>query len=618
MTESLAYLTATWALLAIVLAVERPTALRQLAALAAVGVAILAAGAVRSPSTPLFCSRSSLAHCLLPERRALGWRGAANALAGRGLARARGRPRSWSGRSFAAGAPEMRSAVTGPSCACTTSRPSEVARPARGRARAVSRVSPSPSRRSSSPRSSRARGRAPSGTRRSSPPSRRSTPPRSRPRRSWSPRRPTPGSRTDRLHDRYLFYVVPLWLIVLVWWMRRRCAAAASRDADRDRPRSALALLFPFRQLELQDGVKLFSAVGTAFPPRSRRSQARRSPERRDARPRGAAARGGLPAARRRPEGRVRGARRGLPRERAARLGPRLQPAREGGLRRSRPGAALGGRARARGASVTVLESFCEDAITERDSYFLTEFFNDSIDDVVKLAGEPRRAGSAPTAASFSSTGAGRSRPSYVVAQPGVRLDGTELGSGTAAELVLWEVSRPVRVRGRRRRAGDPRASAWSCLPDRRGRRPPARRLSADYEDARNAYGSGPLPARERGRALRARSEPVARRPQPVAAVEEAVRGLERLPRAAAPCETEHLLEAEGEAVARALAAVEALGGRDRRPPARRAADPHRLRRPASVDPDAPPVGPSGDLEHGHAAWLSPTWMPSSRSMNFG
>ena len=59
----------------------------------------------------------------------------------------------------------------------------------------------------------------------------------------------------DRLHDRYGFYLVPLWLVALVWWLasglpRPRVAAAIGAVAT-----LALALILPFAQLANEAGI---------------------------------------------------------------------------------------------------------------------------------------------------------------------------------------------------------------------------------------------------------------------------------------------------------------------------------------------------------------------------
>jgi hypothetical protein len=253
-----------------------------------------------------------------------------------------------------------------------------------------------------------------------------------------------PGVEIDRLHDRYVFYVVPLWLVVLTWWV----TAGAPRPRTLARLGAvlalALALLFPFGQLELQDGVKLFSAVGTAFPAALEEIAGSTVA--------GAivtlVAVGLLLAAVFRKQSPAKLAFGALvavflvnsllvwgrafnPPERAVFDGPGLE---KRWVDQGVPD----------DATVTILESSCEDAVLERDSYFLTEFFNDSIGDVVALTAEDPGARVGADGAVLLPSG--RSLEArYVVAQPGARLDGVRIGSGTSAALVLWEVTGPVR-----------------------------------------------------------------------------------------------------------------------------------------------------------------------------
>ena len=84
---------------------------------------------------------------------------------------------------------------------------------------------------------------------------------------------------------------------------------------------------------------------------------------------------------------------------------------------------------------------------------YLTEFFNrsleraayigDSIPDGLPIrrvdVATRRRAGDATDEPLLAD---------YVVTQPGIELDGDELGRGTAANLVLWRTDGPVRVVG--------------------------------------------------------------------------------------------------------------------------------------------------------------------------
>lgn len=109
--------------------------------------------------------------------------------------------------------------------------------------------------------------------------------------------------------------------------------------------------------------------------------------------------------------------------------------------------------ANARVTKLYLDNDLCPSSAVTRHALYLTEFFNakvhraayidDSIPDglpiervdvgaggrLVNLAGEPLVA-------------------DYVYTQPGIELDGTKVGSGTAANLVLWQVGGPVKIVG--------------------------------------------------------------------------------------------------------------------------------------------------------------------------
>jgi hypothetical protein len=105
-------------------------------------------------------------------------------------------------------------------------------------------------------------------------------------------------------------------------------------------------------------------------------------------------------------------------------------------------------------ASVTKLyvDTSCQSAL-ERHALFLTEFFNSTVDRAAYVSG------SVPDGLPIERVAVSRSgalelspgnplRADYVYTQPGVELAGHRLGEGTAARLVLWQVDGPVRVVG--------------------------------------------------------------------------------------------------------------------------------------------------------------------------
>jgi dolichyl-phosphate-mannose-protein mannosyltransferase len=448
MTESLAYLASTWALLAIVLALERPTVLRQVAALAAIGVAILARPQFFSIYAAYLLALV-LAQWLLPER-GLDWRGL------RML---------WpTGASLALGVllfvlgPLLRGERPGDVFGQydTLLRSYDVATLGKWLVQhaaglelylAVVPVAVSPivltlffarAREGSERHAAFVAAFATLNAAALAVASIVVT------------TQDDPGLEIDRLHDRYLFYVVPLWLIVLVWWIVNGAPRPRTPMRVGIALAAVLALLFPYRDLDLEDGVKLFSGPGTAFPAAVDEIAGSTIV--------GAvvtlllvglllvaAWRGATKAAVwalvvvfavnsllvwgrafNPPEGAV-FADQGLERRWVDERVPE-------------------------GASVTMLESSCDGSVLERDSYFLTEFFNGSIGDVLDLVD---RQPAARIAADGTVLEDGAPlEADYVVAQPGARLQGTRLGSGTAAGLELWRVSGPVRVEGVTEREG--------------------------------------------------------------------------------------------------------------------------------------------------------------------
>ena len=90
MTESLAFLTAAWALYAIALALERPTLYRQLAVLAAIATAFLTRAAARC-AVPLVARGLVVLWLIAAAAQSADTRRARPAVAERAPARARGR-----------------------------------------------------------------------------------------------------------------------------------------------------------------------------------------------------------------------------------------------------------------------------------------------------------------------------------------------------------------------------------------------------------------------------------------------------------------------------------------------------------------------------------------------
>jgi hypothetical protein len=258
----------------------------------------------------------------------------------------------------------------------------------------------------------------------------------------------------DRLHDRYGFYLVPLWLVGFVAWLasglpRPRVAAAIGAVAT-----VALALILPFAQLANEAGI---DTVPGALWVRIEAELAGPGP-----------ASGGLALALfvvgllaatfLLPRGIARLA---LPAAVAVGFAAmsyfawqRIVDAPEdlvfaGGLER----AWIDDRV-APDTSVTKLyvDTNCESAL-ERHALFLTEFFNATVDRAAYVEGSVpdglpiERVDVSPSGELELSAG-NPLRAEYVYTQPGVGLAGRRVATGTAADLVLWRVDGPVRVVG--------------------------------------------------------------------------------------------------------------------------------------------------------------------------
>jgi hypothetical protein len=260
------------------------------------------------------------------------------------------------------------------------------------------------------------------------------------------------------LHDRYLFYVVPLWLVVLFLWL-----VSAER-----RPRIAVAIgmglallpaVLPLAEQREHTGGWRFNALGSSVAKVVA-----------DAVHSDAAARLVLSALGLVLVGSVL-----LLRARAA-------PVVVGALTLAFAvnGAAawatavdppqskvFAGAASSRswvdervppGASVTMLYVPCDGLVTAdrleltSNSFLMTEFFNSSIGPTVSVGAEP--SGSTHLDADGSVLlGSGKHlEADYVLAQPGLRVHGRRIAEGTSARLALWHVGGAVGIDGLRPR----------------------------------------------------------------------------------------------------------------------------------------------------------------------
>jgi hypothetical protein len=258
----------------------------------------------------------------------------------------------------------------------------------------------------------------------------------------------------DRLHDRYGFYLVPLWLVGFVAWLasglpRPRVAAAIGAVAT-----VALALILPFAQLANEAGI---DTVPGALWVRIEAELAGPGP-----------ASGGLALALfvvgllaatfLLPRGIARLA---LPAAVAVGFAAmsyfawqRIVDAPEdlvfaGGLER----AWIDDRV-APDTSVTKLyvDTNCESAL-ERHALFHPHFFNATVDRAAYVEGSvpdglPNERVDVSPSGELELSAGNPLRAEYVYTQPGVGLAGRRVATGTAADLVLWRVDGPVRVVG--------------------------------------------------------------------------------------------------------------------------------------------------------------------------
>jgi hypothetical protein len=257
------------------------------------------------------------------------------------------------------------------------------------------------------------------------------------------------GGGDHRIHDRYLFYLVPLWLVLLLAWFERGAPT---------RPASAAALggcvavllpaLLPIQDLDVNDGSKVFNAVATVLPAAVATaveptfwlgrigfvlaalalvSAALLLPRRREDVALGALicvfALSSIIAW-------------------AHAFEPNEAKVFASGLERRWVDERVPS-----GSDVTVLTVECPNSTLARDSFVLTEFFNGTIEDVVDLAGELKDANAREDGSVVLHSGA-PVEADYLVSQPGLRVGGERLAEGTNARLVLWDTEGAVRIDG--------------------------------------------------------------------------------------------------------------------------------------------------------------------------
>jgi len=258
----------------------------------------------------------------------------------------------------------------------------------------------------------------------------------------------------DRLHDRYGFYLLPLWLIGLVVWLAGGLPRPLLAGALGAIAAVAFALILPFGQLANEAGI---DTVPGALWVRIEAELAGPGP-----------ASGHLAlalfvvallAATFLLPRRI--AVVALPLAVAATFAATSYLAWQRMIEAPEDAVFAGGLTRTwiddrlpADAAVTKLyvDTSCESAL-ERHALFLTEFFNETVDRAAYVAGSVpdglpiERVDVGPSGLLEKSPG----NPlvaDYVFTQPGVRLAGSRIAEGTNAHLALWHVGGPVRVVG--------------------------------------------------------------------------------------------------------------------------------------------------------------------------
>ena len=258
----------------------------------------------------------------------------------------------------------------------------------------------------------------------------------------------------DRLHDRYVFYYLPLWLVGLVVWLAAGLPRPLLATALGAVAALALPFILPFHQLANEAGI---DTVPGALWVRIETELAGPGPA--SGRVALALFVVGLLAATLFAPRRV--ARVALPVAVVACFAVTSYFAWERLIEAPEDRVFAGGLERAwiderlpEDAPVTKLyaDTSCGSAL-ERHALFLTEFFNSAVDRAVSL-GDTVPDGLPSERVDVAASGVLELSPRHplvarhVFTQPGIELAGRRLAEGTAARLVLWEIDGPVRVVG--------------------------------------------------------------------------------------------------------------------------------------------------------------------------
>lgn len=259
----------------------------------------------------------------------------------------------------------------------------------------------------------------------------------------------------DRLHDRYAFYLLPLWLILFVRWLADGLPRPLVATAVGVATALVLPAILPFRQLANEAGIdtvpgalwlRIESELSGPGPASGRAALAVFVVV-------ALAALVFLP-----PRLRL-----GLPVAVLAVFVAMAVPAWERMIEAPEDAVFAGGLERSwvddripDDAQVTklYLESpRCPSSALTRHSLFATELFNASVDRAAYIGdsvpdGIPLPRVDVASGGRLLLEEGGQLEAAYVYTQPGIELAGQRVATGTAANLVLWQIDGPVRILG--------------------------------------------------------------------------------------------------------------------------------------------------------------------------